>query len=626
MAWLLTCLFALGLQSPADVPTVAVSGVAVDGSTNRPLPGALIFLVGERAGVRVVQWRQVTDAKGRFVFANLAAADQFRLTGSKSGYLDGFNAPESAPRGTSTPIRVAAGDWFSSARVALYPPGAIGGRVLDETGAPIVGTAVRLLSRVKIQGRSEFAAGPTVRTDDRGAFRFSGLPPGSYVAMVPSVLTSVPSDLVNDNSRSGGDAAALEMNGARLLIDRYVIPPPPLNGRVFAYPPTFYPGTTSAAEATAIALGYAESRNDIDLRLRPIETRRVSGTVAGSKDAMVNLTLRLLPAGLENLGIGSEVATALVDGDGRFTFFAVPDGTYLLDGPRTMTELNMAGTSSFDQPQPPAPPGSNGSSSNIDAVPMLPGIDVSTRTQRSNDTPNFWVRMPLSVSADVENVVVPMRPMGSISGTVRFESDPAQSVTRPRFQSITLDPASGSPGLGIPRSGTAPDSGDEFWIPGLAPAPYFLRFNAAGGWMVKSIAWSGRDYTFASFDALTSASINGVSVVVTNSVPTLGGTVTGVDGAVKAGATVIVFPADRGQWFNFGLRPVQFATMVAGTDGAYQTRSLPAGEYFVVSIAAPIDDWLRPEFLEIAAKSATRVTLSWGKASTTDLHVAEIKR
>jgi len=609
---------------PTQSPLSAISGIALDGSNGRPLAGALIYLQGSGGGA-IIQTRQVTDPKGRFVFANLFPAEQYTLTGSKSGYLDGFNAPEGAAPGTSTPIRMAAGDWFQSARVVLYPPGAIGGRVLDESSAGVAGVDVRLLSRVRIQGRVEFATGPSIKTDDRGVFRFASLPPGQYVVMVPSVQTSVPSSLTSEKPRSGFDAPGLELNGARLLIDRYVTPPPPVNGRLLAYPATFYPGTTSAAEAGSIALRYAESRNDVEIHLAPVPTFRISGNVIGSKDALVNLTLRLLPAGLENLSYGGEAATALVDADGRFTFAAVPEGSYLLDGPRTTTELNMTGTNRFDLPRLPGPPGSNGTSINSDSVPSLPGIEVATTSVRGSDTPNFWIRMPLAVSSDVENFAVPLRPMGMLSGRVRFEADPAKKATPRQFASITLDPASGVPGLGMPRTNITADTGDEFSIGGLAPASYFIRFGG-NGWMIKSITLGGRDYTFSPIDAASSPSISGIDVVLTNAPPTLSGFVTMADGAPKAGAVVLLFPADRARWTSYGLKPAQFATTVVGTNGAYQTSSLPAGEYYAVAVTGPIDDWMRPEFLDAASRGASRVTLTWGQSATSDLRVTEIRR
>jgi hypothetical protein len=285
----------------------------------------------------------------------------------------------------------------------------------------------------------------------------------------------------------------------------------------------------------------------------------------------------------------------------------------------------MTGTASFDGPRLPMPPGSNGSSTTSENVPGLPGIDITTRNLRASDTPNFWIRTPLAVSSDLDNVAVALRPMSAVSGSVCFDADPSKKTTKPPFYIVSLDPAAGSPGLGLPRTAVQPDAGDEFYIAGVAPAPYFLRV-APTGWMVKSISWSGRDYTFSPFDALSTPTIAGVSVVLTNATPSLTGIVTAADGAPRPGAVVLVFPADRSRWFNYGLKPPQFTTLVAGTNGAYATSALPAGDYFVVSVAGPPDEWMRPEFLDIAARSASRVTLSWGQSSTADLRMTEIRR
>src|SRR5207344_1587189 len=109
-------------------------------------------------------------------------------------------------------------------------------------------------------------------------------------------------------------------NGQRLAIGRYPVPPPPENGRHLSYPPAFYPSASALAEAATITLKYGEERDRIDLTLTPAVSVRVSGMVDGPAQSFQTLTVRLLPAGLENAGFGAEVATALVAPDGAFTF------------------------------------------------------------------------------------------------------------------------------------------------------------------------------------------------------------------------------------------------------------------------------------------------------------------
>jgi hypothetical protein len=89
---------------------------------------------------------------------------------------------------------------------------------------------------------------------------------------------------------------------ARLVIGRYPLPPPPRNGRQLSYPVIFYPSASTIAESTTIALKFGEDYKRADLTLRPVASVRVSGTVEGPPEAMTRLSLRLLPAGLENVG------------------------------------------------------------------------------------------------------------------------------------------------------------------------------------------------------------------------------------------------------------------------------------------------------------------------------------
>src|SRR6185295_5538403 len=97
-----------------------------------------------------------------------------------------------------------------------------------------------------------------------------------------------------------------------------------------AYPAAFYPGATKPADAAPIELKASEDRSGIDFQLQPVRTARVSGAVQGPADAIGNLLLRLIPLGAEELGQGSEAATTVTLADGRFTFFDVPAGSYVL--------------------------------------------------------------------------------------------------------------------------------------------------------------------------------------------------------------------------------------------------------------------------------------------------------
>jgi hypothetical protein len=150
--------------------------------------------------------------------------------------------------------------------------------------------------------------------------------------------------------------------------------------------------------AATVELRAGEQRAGVDVTLTPTTAWRVSGVVDGPPEALARLSLRLLPEGMEHLGNGSEVATASVATDGRFTFLNVPAGSYTIDAPRTVAELTMSrqvgsGVSVGSGPGavgfgPPAglAGGMSSSSFPLDAVP--PGI-VRTNNNYRGAPPNF---------------------------------------------------------------------------------------------------------------------------------------------------------------------------------------------------------------------------------------------
>jgi hypothetical protein len=111
---------------------------------------------------------------------------------------------------------------------------------------------------------------------------------------------------------------------------------------------------TGVDSATPVEVRAGEERYGIDLQLRPVGAFRVSGSIDGPRDVIDGLTVRLIPAGLDALGLGAEVATTLVGSDGRFMFLNVPSGRYTIISGRTATELVYAGGLSSNLPRAPA--------------------------------------------------------------------------------------------------------------------------------------------------------------------------------------------------------------------------------------------------------------------------------
>jgi Carboxypeptidase regulatory-like domain len=604
--------------------TGAVTGTVIDGLTNAPVADTVVYLTIDGRGSASAQGRQLTDEKGRFAFVNLAAGNHLTVSASKPGYLQGGFNLDNRPGSSGGRLDLHDGEWIASVRLVLWRPGAISGTVVDERGEPIVDVSVRVLVQASISGRPVLAAGPVTRTDDRGVYRVADLAPGRYMVQVPSTQSSLPSSWSPPAAARGNvqPEPMLELADARLVLRNFAPPPPVAGGHpVLAYPATYFPGSTSVGSAEPVTLKFGEERKDVDIAVHPVSVWHVSGHVEGPAEARQGLMLRLLPQELDGLGYGSEAATALVGSDGRFTFLNVPSGTYVIDAPRTMNEIKMAPTSTLPwQPRlrPPAGGGGLGTMTSwLDAAP--PGM--AFETVMTGPARDYVGRADVTVAGDETDVVVTMRPTGTMSGRILVEpSSDAQSSSLPPGMVIQLDPASGNPALGLLRNILRPDgSPSTFTISGLLPGQYWLRTSTA--WVIESIRWQGRDYTDAPFDAAATQDFADVEVTVTKSAaPVVSGIVRDRQGSPVADARVVAFPTDPALWQNYGLFPRRLKSTYAAQDGSYRLMELPAGQYFIAAFPpAASSTWYEPSFLEHAAASATQVALHWNEAANLDL-------
>ena len=610
-------------QPPA---TGVISGIVVDGSTGAPVPGAIVFIAAVPDKPIGPERRQITDERGRFAFVNLPSDTTYTIATSKFGYLDGGYGRDVLPTDALRAIALPAGAWVQNIRATVWKPGVISGAVRDEHGEPVVGVYVRALVRVNIYGRQDLASGPIVITDDRGEFRFPGLPPGQYLVQVPSVQSTVPPNTTFSTSRSNMPDGAVDIDERNRLVvvSRYPVPPPPVNDKPMAYAVAFHPSTPVVEQATTIDLKYAEDRSNVDITLSPVPTARISGTVTGPPEALAALTLRLLPVGLENLGLGSEMAISLVRPDGSFTFLNVPAGRYIIDAPNTVSELATV-PRTVTGAVLPAPPSANGFGGSSDSVDLLPGVSYSRASFRT--LAPYSARVPVTVTGtDVTGIAIRLRPHATMYGRVVVEADPARPLMKPpaRFP-LRLDPAGGEAHLGFPQNANDVES-PAFQINDITPGPYFLRSYGYPGWIVKSVTWKGRDMTTTPFDTSSEDSLADVVVTITNAVPELTGAVRDGDGVKADSAIVVLFPAERAQWTNAGLWPHRLRTAALSNGGTYVMASAPAGDYLIAAIdRSHKTTWMDPAFLARLERVATRITLTWGGKTSQDLTAVGVR-
>jgi len=599
-----------------------VSGTVVDGASGRPLPGAIVVLYQRSGAPLAAAQRVITDTRGRFVFADLAAASGYSVEASLPGYLTGEYG-RSTPGSTLSRFALVEHEWLSTVRITLWRPGAISGTVLDEHGAPLVGIYVRVLAQLRVAGRSHLAAGFFTTTDDRGAYRVAGLLPGRYMVHVPVSQGAQPASAGPPVSAgpAGQVPDLIDVDDQlQLAVSRYPIPAPTAAGDLQAYPPTFHPAARTMAAAAVVELGFGEERRSIDLQLTPVQAVRVSGWVRGAPETIADLMLRLVPEGSEDLGVGAEVATAWVGENGAFAFPNVPAGIYTLEGRTTLTQFEFtSGSFSIDRLLPPALTRGGSSMNSTDVPSGPPGAQLVSRSfgRAAGDV----VRERVAVGSDgVSDLVVSLRRGVRVSGRILWEGG-----APPTFVAVTAEAAGGQPSLGVARRSSPPQGVETFVVDGLLPGEYVLRLRTTA-FIIKSIVSGGRDVTYVPFDASAGRDFDDVVVTMTDRVAAITGTVRDDRGTDVAGAAVIAFPVERAQWSGYGFGPARIKSVLSSRSGRFEIPALPAGEYYLVAVDAErMVAWQDPSFLAAVERVAARASVGWGESRSVDLVVSTVR-
>jgi hypothetical protein len=265
--------------------TARISGRVFDASTKAPIRRAQIQGTNDELFVDAV-----SDDEGRFQLTNLPPG-RWRVTVSKGGYFS-WQPGQRRPFDPPPPITLARGQRVT-ADVPLSRGGVITGRVYDDMGEPLAGLRVRVYrGRMAAGHRRLEDVGAADQTDDTGAYRIFGLPPGDYY--VAASLRMAPTDSVVQTT----------------------------------YSPTYYPGTGELAAAQRIRVELGTESTAI-FPLLPVRNVTVSGTVFTSSGGPANAFLTLVSETAElgvPLGIGG-----VTQADGTFTIPDVPPGRYTLD-------------------------------------------------------------------------------------------------------------------------------------------------------------------------------------------------------------------------------------------------------------------------------------------------------
>jgi hypothetical protein len=554
-------------SAPANEPPPPqgrITGRVLAADNGRPLKRARVFInsadLGDGRGA-------LTDDQGVFDFTELAAG-RYTIVASKAGYVQ-LSYGQRRPLQAGTPLQLLDGQQLKGVEFRLPRGSVVAGAVFDEDGEPMPGVNVRVMRYQYQQGERRMTPVNNAQTDDKGEYRVWGLMPGDYYvsAVARNFATFGPRPFGGGRGPSTGSGRAGGRGGpvtaaASASSDEEEL----------AYAPTYYPGVSNVADAKAIAVGLSQELLDISFNMQLVHAARISGRVTNPDGSEVSSgNVNLVNDGLPGRGQASVNYGGRIDWDGSFSIANVPPGRYI---------LRARGTDS--------------------------------------ETPQYAAQ-PVSINGqDVDDVTVILTPGATLTGVVTLQpgSTPAPDITNIRITAPSTDQDSFGP-----QANARVDKEGKFTLDGVPAGTHLIRPGGnLRGWVLKSVTINARDVTDTPTTLRSGESLSGVSIVFTDQLNEINGTIATDQGTPMPEYTILAFTTDPSLW-----RPQSRHIMTTRPDqtGKFRIRGLPPGEYYVTTIdPAESGEWFEPSYLDEHRAGAARVTLTDGDTKTHDFKIS----
>jgi hypothetical protein len=609
-------------NSRVKTGTGSISGTVV--SAEPPEKGLRRVTVMLGAGDQVkLPVNVVTDDAGRFIFSGLAAGT-YTLIATRPGFVTSTYGAKVPGRAQGAPISLADGQPMNGIVLPMMHGAALSGTIRYPSGRPASDIEVLVLGVKNVGGERRLNPVLTPgRTDDRGAYRVYGLPPGDYIIRVemtgrqeqirPTTKEEIEwaLKLQSGAAKPGGPGAAS----------------PPKAPQPVAYTSVYYPGVADPAAASMVSIGAGEDRTGVDISCLLVPTATVSGRVYGPDgQPPAGLQVRLESAGGSTGGGLTDLITNLMSRSGvritndEFSIPNVPPGRYRL----------------LARAKPPVAPGAAPPAKS--AAPTASFLDVMGAMGGVGKDLTLWAEQQIEVSGvDQSGLSLRLQPGLTISGRVEFETSRPQAPDASAVR-IGVSPARVETGaspieaVGRLMTGTfVPAEKDgTFVVAGLTPDRYRALFVPPnmmmppplmpvqpGGFVLKSAMLNGKDVADDPIDVRQGAEIKDLVVTFTDKLSEISGTLQDAAGKPVVGYPIVVFSTNRAAW-TFGSRRI--AQAHPASDGTYKVQGLPAGDYYVCALT-DLDpaDLYDPACLDQLAPASFKITLADGEKKTQNL-------
>ena len=522
----------------------SIEGKIVNANTGEAVPKAMVTMrlaTPSRTNMGPPPaFTTTSGADGRFAMKDIEPGS-YRLTVTRNGFVMAEYGSR-GPMRAGTTLKLEPAQKMTAVDFKLTPHGVIAGRIVDEDGEPLAHVQVAPMRYMFRQGRRQLSPVGGASTDDRGDFRIFGIAPGRYFISA-NYTPRMFYDSTQDRSAAGPSDES--------------------------YLPTYFPGSTDPAAASAFDVGPGQQISGIEMRLSKAKSARLRGRVVNmtgvrAQAIMVNISLRE-PAGYyfgnRSIAQGPE---------NRFEFRGLAPGAY-----------------------------------------MVSAVVPDGQTMHS-------VRQPVDIGSEhIDNFVLTVNPGAQMSGVLSVEGAAAASFDYKAARIYLAPAAVEGMGFGYPFNDGVKDDG-SFLLKNVNADKYYVRVSGlADGLYVKSIRVGDQPAVDDVVD-LTSGAAATLHVTLAEGAAQVDGSVRNDKQEPISGATVVLMPEKESRRTRFEY----VKTATTDQHGRFTLKNVDPGDYRLYAWE-DIENgaWMDPDIIKPVESKSKKLTLRERGKETADLRV-----